>query len=207
MFTRSKIAIPCAVVLLLLVGFVAGFRTCLHARDTYPPLSRAQELAQPGNAPPSVRTAIVERLHVFQQGYTRRDPNQIDAFARDLFPSDDDILILGTEGGTEEWVRGRAASRKFVADDWRGWAICILTSIALLWGRRIRPPGWQPSAASIGKRGSARFGSPPYSRVRETAGSSGRCTFNGMTKTPRPRTFFAHAPTWAFCPAHTTEHE
>ncbi len=121
MFTRSKIAIPCAVVLLLLVGFVAGFRTCLHARDTYPPLSRAQELAQPGNAPPAVRTAIVERLHVFQQGYTRRDPNQIDAFARDLFPSDDDILILGTEGGTEEWVRGGAASRKFVADDWRGW--------------------------------------------------------------------------------------
>lgn len=120
-FTRSRVTILLTVVLLVMLGFVAGFRVCLHVRGASPSPAREQDLAQPGNAPLAVRSSIVERLHTLQEGYTERDPKQMDAFTHDLFPSDGDVLILGTEGGTEEWVRGGTAARQFIAEDWRGW--------------------------------------------------------------------------------------
>jgi hypothetical protein len=120
-FTRSRVAILFVAALLVMAGFIAGFRVCLHLRGYSPGPAREQNLAQSGNAPLAVRSSIVERLHTLQQGYAQRDPKQIDAFTHDLFADDGDVLILGTEGGTEEWVRSGAAARQFIAEDWRGW--------------------------------------------------------------------------------------
>lgn len=48
----------------------------------------------PGNAPPNTRSQMVSRLNLFQEGYTRRDLDQVDAFMGQPF-SKDNLLVLG----------------------------------------------------------------------------------------------------------------
>jgi hypothetical protein len=60
-------------------------------------------------------------LQTFQEGYTRRDGNQVDAFMT-LFT--EDAEVIGTNGvapGVDEWYMDRASARELVAGDWEGW--------------------------------------------------------------------------------------
>ncbi len=60
-------------------------------------------------------------LQAFQDGYTRRDLAQVDAFM-ELFTSD--CEVIGTNGikpGSDEWYTSRSTARELVAGDWKGW--------------------------------------------------------------------------------------
>jgi hypothetical protein len=74
-----------------------------------------------GNAAGDVRAAIMQQLLDFQDGYTRRDPSQADAFAKRLF-SAEDIVILGTM--PDEIFIGREQATQLVESDWRYWGDC-----------------------------------------------------------------------------------
>jgi ketosteroid isomerase-like protein len=60
-------------------------------------------------------------MQTFQDGYTRRDISQVDAFM-DLFTPD--VEIIGTNGvkpGVDEWYTSRDLARELVEGDWKGW--------------------------------------------------------------------------------------
>lgn len=118
---RKRAFLLISAALLTLTGFSFGFVACLHLKTASPDVQREQMLDQSGNAPPAVRAAVVDRLHTLQAGYSKRDPKLIDAFAQTLFPQDGDVLILGTDGGEREWVRGASNAKDFVVGDWLGW--------------------------------------------------------------------------------------
>jgi len=48
-----------------------------------------------GNAPDSIRKEVLEQLHKFQEGYTKRDVRQVEPFMQSLY-SKGNTLILGT---------------------------------------------------------------------------------------------------------------
>src|SRR5574338_63354 len=60
-------------------------------------------------------------LERFQEGYTRRDVRQVEAFM-ELFSADAEVI--GTNGvrpGVDEWYLNRASARELVEGDWEGW--------------------------------------------------------------------------------------
>jgi hypothetical protein len=60
-------------------------------------------------------------MQTFQDGYTRRDVSQADAFM-EVFT--EDAEVIGTNGvrpGKDEWYMDRASARELVAGDWEGW--------------------------------------------------------------------------------------
>jgi hypothetical protein len=60
-------------------------------------------------------------LQAFQDGYTRRDLTQVEAFMELFTP---DAEVIGTNGvkpGADEWYLDRAAARELVHGDWEGW--------------------------------------------------------------------------------------
>jgi hypothetical protein len=60
-------------------------------------------------------------LETFQEGYIRRDPEQVNAFMA-LFT--EDAEVIGTNGirpGVDEWYTDSASARALVAGDWQGW--------------------------------------------------------------------------------------
>ncbi len=64
---------------------------------------------------------ILSLMKVFQDGYTRRDVSQADAFM-ELFT--EDAEVVGTNGvrpAEGEWYMDRASARELVAGDWEGW--------------------------------------------------------------------------------------
>lgn len=119
--SNRRFFFPFVVVLTAALSFAFGFIACLHLKSTLPRALRAHELTQAGNAPASVRGPIVEQLHALQNGYIRRDPKDLNAFAASLFPNDGDVLILGSNGDTGEWARGLPASKKLIEGDWLYW--------------------------------------------------------------------------------------
>jgi hypothetical protein len=74
-----------------------------------------------GNASDSTRTEIIEQLHKFQDGYTRRDTAQLDTFMEQLF-SQGNILVLGTM--PNEILIGHKKVSRLVLSDWRSWGDC-----------------------------------------------------------------------------------
>ena len=69
----------------------------------------------------TVQQDIFTLLRAFQEGYTRRDVNQLDAFMELFTP---DVEIIGTNGiqpGAGEWYTSRDAARELVKGDWEGW--------------------------------------------------------------------------------------
>ncbi len=78
------------------------------------PLSR-------GNASGDVRSSIMRQLHDFQDGYTRRDPSQVESFTARLF-SPDNIVILGTM--PDEIFIGHEQATQLVKSDWGYWGDC-----------------------------------------------------------------------------------
>lgn len=121
MSNRSKLFFLSAAALIALIGFWSGFNACLHLKTSSPDALREQNLELPGNASPVVRAAIVQQLRELQKDYAKRDPKTLDSLAQSLFPHDGDTLILGTDGGVEEWVRGAPAAKSFIAGDWQYW--------------------------------------------------------------------------------------
>ena len=62
-------------------------------------------------------------LQLFQDGYTRRDVAQLDAFMQ-LFADDAGLEVIGTNGvkpGIDEWYLDKAGARELVKGDWEGW--------------------------------------------------------------------------------------
>lgn len=62
---------------------------------------------------------VQEVLRQFQDGYTRRDLENVDAFMKELFIIGDDTCVLGT--GTGELFLGSEKVKKVLQDDWKYW--------------------------------------------------------------------------------------
>lgn len=105
--------------LLLVAGFLIGVVSSRHAKTTVLETSRSQYLSQKGDASDPDRAGVLRALQEFQDGYSARDHRRLDSFMSDLFPDNDDILLLGTDA--REWIRGREPVRQFIRSDWEGW--------------------------------------------------------------------------------------
>jgi hypothetical protein len=84
-------------------------------------LSPAKSFFSKGNAPDSTRVEIIEQLNKFQDGYSKRDPKNIDTFMQSLY-SRENILILGTMPG--EIYSGYEKATRLVKSDWDSWGDC-----------------------------------------------------------------------------------
>jgi hypothetical protein len=74
-----------------------------------------------GNAPDSTRMEIIEQLKKFQDGYSRRDPKNINTFMQSLY-SRENVLILGTM--PNEIYSGFEKATRLVETDWESWGDC-----------------------------------------------------------------------------------
>ena len=84
-------------------------------------LSPVKSFYSKGNAPDSTRMEIIEQLNKFQDGYSKRDPKNIDTFMQSLY-SRENILILGTMPG--EIYSGYEKATRLVKSDWDSWGDC-----------------------------------------------------------------------------------
>jgi hypothetical protein len=104
---------------LLTCGFVVG---CLASRwiVVSPKLSTQRGyVKEKGDAPAPVRAEVSESLREFQEGYSRRDPKQLDDFMQRLFPKDQDARIIGTD--VTEWQNGYQSIARLIQTDWLDW--------------------------------------------------------------------------------------
>ncbi len=89
-------------------------------------------------------------LQQFQDGYTRRDLTQVDAFMELFTP---DAEVIGTNGvkpGVDEWYTRREAARELVAGDWEGWGDLRLDMDAA--SIRVNGNvGWIAASATVSK--------------------------------------------------------
>jgi hypothetical protein len=74
-----------------------------------------------GNAPDSIRSEILQQLAKFQDGYTKRDTDQVEPFMEGLF-SQDNLLVLGTM--PDEIYIGHEAVSDLIYADWNAWGDC-----------------------------------------------------------------------------------
>ena len=74
-----------------------------------------------GTASGDVRSAILQKLNDFQEGYTKRDISQANAFATRLF-SQENIVILGTM--PDEVFIGHEQATQLIENDWGYWGDC-----------------------------------------------------------------------------------
>lgn len=58
-------------------------------------------------------------LHVFQDGYTKRDLNYATEYMKEVFLCDEDLVVIGTDA--EELCLGVDATRGIVESDWQYW--------------------------------------------------------------------------------------
>ena len=84
-------------------------------------LSPAKAVYSKGNSPDSIRMEIIEQLRIFQNGYSKRDPKNIEIFMQSLY-SKDNILILGTM--PDEVYTGYENATRLVKTDWESWGNC-----------------------------------------------------------------------------------
>ena len=96
-------------------------------------------------------TAIQEihnLLQVFQNGYTRRDLTQLDAFM-ELFTSD--VEVIGTNGvkpDADEWYMSRESARELVQGDWEAWGdLCLDLASASV--HTLGDVGWVAASATV----------------------------------------------------------
>jgi len=89
-------------------------------------------------------------LQTFQDGYTRRDITQVDAFM-DLFTPDAEVIgTNGVKPGVDEWYTSRASARELVEGDWDGWGDLRLDvdSASIQVNGNV---GWIASSATVTK--------------------------------------------------------
>lgn len=96
-----------------------------------------------GNAAEDDRAEIVRQLKAFQEGYEKRDTGSVNSFMRELFSSDN-VLILGTM--PQEVYVGYDEASSLVFDDWASWGDCKF----LMDGARISVHGDVAWFATIG---------------------------------------------------------
>ncbi len=60
-------------------------------------------------------------LQKFQDGYTRRDVTQVDAFMELFTPEAEVIGTNGVKPGVDEWYTSRDSARELVQGDWESW--------------------------------------------------------------------------------------
>ena len=90
--TRSQVLVFAFVGLALATGgFVMGWHL---SRRPIGPGYPTHYLDQKGDAQKQVRTAVLVSLRAFESGYVKRDPAVLPAFIDQLFPKDQDILVL-----------------------------------------------------------------------------------------------------------------
>jgi len=107
------------IILLLLVLFLV---TRLFKRaDEKTILFPVKSSFSKGNAPDSTRMEIICQLKKFQDGYSKRDPKNIDTFMQSLY-SRENILILGTM--PNEIYSGYEKATRLVETDWESWGDC-----------------------------------------------------------------------------------
>ena len=74
-----------------------------------------------GNAPDSIRKEVLEQLHKFQEGYTKRDTARVTSFMNSLY-SKENLLIAGTM--PREIYIGYEQAGELVKSDWESWGDC-----------------------------------------------------------------------------------
>ena len=117
--TRKSFILSLSICLLVPISFTLGFVSSLHMKTSASSEFRKGYLTRPGDAPPPVRTEVIATLRAFQDGYIRRNPEELNSFMSRLFPKSDDVLVLGTDA--DEWVRGYTAVGEFIRNDWLKW--------------------------------------------------------------------------------------
>jgi hypothetical protein len=120
------------VLLFACLGFACGWLARNHMQVAQPAETRKLYLQQPGDAPPEVRSGVILALKELQDGYRKRNVNNLDAFMNRLFVKDKDLLILGTDGG--EWVRGYSRATELIRLDWTIWGdVRFAVDDAIVW--------------------------------------------------------------------------
>ena len=87
-------------------------------------------------------------LQTFQDGYTRRDVNQVDSFM-ELFVAEAEVI--GTNGvrpSVDEWYMDRLSARELVEGDWQGWGDLRLDLDAMSIHSR-GDVGWVAASATV----------------------------------------------------------
>jgi len=107
------------IVLLFVILFLVT--RMLKSPDEERILSPATAAFSKGNAPDSTRKQIIGQLNKFQEGYSKRDTSQVDAFMESLY-SRENVLILGTSPG--EVFIGYDRAKHLVKSDWESWGDC-----------------------------------------------------------------------------------
>jgi hypothetical protein len=116
---KDIVKILMRIVLLLVILFLV---TRIFKRaDEQSILSPAKSAYSKGNAPDSTRKEIIGQLNKFQDGYSKRDTSQVDAFMQSLY-SRENVLILGTSPG--EIFKGYDRAANLVQSDWESWGDC-----------------------------------------------------------------------------------
>jgi hypothetical protein len=151
--TRKRAVVALAFTMLLGAAFALGFVSCLHLKSATSDDLRRNYLLQKGDASPWVRSAVLTTLRTFQEGYTRRDPQQLDSFMRRVFPKSNEILLLGTDA--TEWVRGYREVGRFIRSDWQGWGdFSFAVDDSIVWSSG--DVAWIASVGMVRGQGSSR---------------------------------------------------
>jgi|GEM_PF-3140356 len=66
-----------------------------------------------------MREEIIHLLVRLQEGYTKREHEKADEYAKDLFVNSEDMVILGTSDA--EWCLGFEAAKGLLISDWKHW--------------------------------------------------------------------------------------
>jgi hypothetical protein len=103
---------------MLACGFAAGWVAKRHVMLKQRSVVSSEKLNL-GDAPQSVRSEVLKQLKSFQDGYTKRDPAQVNQFMNELFPRDKNIVLLGTD--PNEWITGYEPISQFIYADWKNW--------------------------------------------------------------------------------------
>lgn len=103
----------------LLVGLAMGWAANGRLQIAASPKAQQAYLQDKGDAPGPIRDGVTESLRAFQDGYTKRDPLQIDTFMKRAFRDGQEALLMGTD--VNEWKRGYASIARFIETDWREW--------------------------------------------------------------------------------------
>jgi len=107
-------------IILILVTLFLVTRIFKRADERiYGPTSAA--VFSTGNAPDSIRKEVLQQLHKFQEGYTKRDTGQVEPFMASQY-SKDNTLILGTM--PREIYYGYERATGLVKSDWESWGDC-----------------------------------------------------------------------------------
>ncbi len=116
---KEIVKILLRIILLLVILFLVT--RIFRRADEQKILSPATSVYSAGNAPDSTRNEIIGQLNKFQDGYSKRDTSQVDAFMESLY-SRENLLILGTN--PNEIFSGYERATSLVRSDWESWGDC-----------------------------------------------------------------------------------